>query len=292
MALPAEFAEFVRQNVPLAPFTVLKLGGPAEYLAQPRNRAELAALVRYCTAERVPLRVLGGGGHVIISDEGVRGVVLRLAAPEFTTVEVQGQIVRAGAGAALSAVISQAARYELTGLESLVGILGEFGGAIRCNVGDRTASLGQFVRSVEVLTAQGEYLHRQRDELQFGVHCSNIDDPVIVAGELQLEKDSALAIVKRMRKAWIQRKATQPYSFQASCRLFKNPRGESATQLIDQAGLSRSTVGGVELSERNGNYIVVHPGATSRDALRLIELIQSRVREATGVELEREVIIW
>jgi len=124
------------------------------------------------------------------------------------------------------------------------------------------------------------------------VHCSNIDDPVIVAGELQLEKDPALAIVKRMRKAWIQRKATQPYSFQASCRLFKNPRGESAAQLIDQVGLSRSTVGGVELSERNGNYIVVHPGATSRDALRLIELIQSRVREVTGVELEREVIIW
>lgn len=292
MALPGEFAEYVRANVPLAPFTVLKLGGPAEYLAEPRDRAELASIVRYCTAEQLPMRVLGGGGHVIIGDEGVRGVVLRLVAPEFTTVQVSGQTVRAGAGAALAAVISQAARYELTGLESLVGILGEFGGAIRCNVGDRTASLGQYVRSVEVLTAQGEYLHRRRDELHFSEHSSSIDDPVIVAGELRLEPDSAVAIVKRMRKAWIQRKATQPFSFQASCRLFKNPRGASASQLIDQAGLSRTNVGGVELSERNANYIVVHPGASARDALRLIELVQTRVREVTGVELEREVIVW
>src|SRR5204862_2698188 len=104
--------------------------------------------------------------------------------------------------------------------------------------------------------------------------------------------DDADAIVKRMRKAWILRKAAQPLSYQAAGRVFKSPRGLSAAALIDQAGLARTRVGGAEVSDRDANYIVVHTGATSRDVLRLIDLVRSRVKERFNVELEREITVW
>src|SRR2546430_11341505 len=133
--------------------------------------------------------------------------------------------------------------------------------------------MGQFVRHVEVIDMQGNIQVRERDELRFGDRSSNLDDPVILAGEFELEPDSADAIVKRMRKAWIQRKASQPLSFQAAGRIFKNPRGRSAATLIDQTGLAKTRVGAAEVSDRNSNFIVAHPGTTARDVLRLIELV-------------------
>src|SRR5262249_58106695 len=116
------FAAFVKRHEPLAPYTGFKLGGPAEALAQPRSREELAALVRHCSARGIPLRVLGGGTNVLVRDEGVRGVVLRLSEPAFTQVIVEGRRVKAGAGAALAAVISQARRPRPARPETLLGI--------------------------------------------------------------------------------------------------------------------------------------------------------------------------
>src|SRR5262249_59205115 len=109
--------DVVKANEPLAPYTYLKLGGPAELLAQPRSRDELSAVVKHCTQNRLPLRVLGTGCNILVRDEGVRGVVLRLSAPAFTQVSVEGKRVSAGTGASVSALISQAARHSLAGLE-------------------------------------------------------------------------------------------------------------------------------------------------------------------------------
>ncbi len=133
---------------------------------------------------------------------------------------------------------------------------------------------------------------RERDELHFADRASNLDDPVLLAVEFGLETDTPDAIVKRMRKAWILRKASVPLSFQAAGRVFKNPRGLSAAALIDQAGLTRTRVGGAEVSDRDANYIVVHPGATARDVLRLIDLMRTRVQERFNLELERDIAIW
>jgi UDP-N-acetylmuramate dehydrogenase len=288
----AEFAEIVQRNEPLAPFTLLKLGGPAEMLVRPRSRDELAAVVRRCFEEGVPLRVLGGGCNLLVRDEGVRGVVLRLSEPAFTQVTVEGNRVRAGTGAAVSALISQAARHGLAGLEALIGIPGTIGGALRTNAGNRSGDIGQFVRSVEVMDTHGAAHVRERDELQFGEHASNLDDPVLLSAEFALESDTPDAIVRRMRKSWIQRKAAQPFSFQSAARAFKNPRGLSAAALIEQAGLARTRVGGAEVSDRDANYVVVQPGATARDVLRLIDLMRSRVKEQFNVDLEREITIW
>jgi UDP-N-acetylmuramate dehydrogenase len=292
MSWPEAFATFTKSNEPLAPYTQLKIGGPAEYFVQPPSAEELAHVLHHCAAEQIRCRVLGAGVNILVRDEPLAGVVLRLSAPAFTTIRVSGRSVRAGCGAALSALISATARHSLAGLETLVGIPATVGGALRCNAGDRFGEIGQFVQRVEVLDDTGKVDLRERDELQFEEHHSNLDDAVLLAAEFQLESDSADAIVKRMRKAWIQRKAEQPFSFQAAARLFQNPRGFTAANLIEQAGLARQRVGGVELSERNANFVVASAGATARDVLRLIELVRSKVRERTGVELRQEIVVW
>jgi UDP-N-acetylmuramate dehydrogenase len=288
----AEFAEFVKFGEPMAPYSYFKIGGPADALAQPRTLDELSALVNRCFQHKIPIHVLGGGTNALIRDEGVSGVVLRLIAPPFTQVTVEDKRVRAGSGASLSSLISQAARHSLAGLETLVGTLGTVGGALRHNVGDRSTEIGPYVRQVEVLDATGARHVRQRDELRFAHRWSNLDDPVILAAEFELETDTGDAIVKRMRKAWIQRKAGQPFTFQAAGQIFQNLRGLNAAALIVQAGLTGTRVGGAEISERNANYIVANPGATARDILRLIDLIKSRVRERFQIELEMDLSIW
>jgi UDP-N-acetylmuramate dehydrogenase len=287
-----EFAAFVKFHEPLAPYTYLKLGGSADALAQPRTREELCAVVRRCSEKRLPLHVLGGGCNVLVPDEGVRGVVLRLSEPAFTHISVQGKRVRAGSGATLSALISQAARHALAGLEALVGTPGTVGGAVRQNAGDRGGDIGQYVRLVEVVDASGTVHAREHDELRFAYRTSNLDDPVILAAEFELETDAPDGIVKRMRKAWIHRKGHQPFSFQAAGRIFRSPRGLSADALIEQAGLTGTRVGGAEVSDRHANFIVAHAGATARDVLRLIDLIRSRVQERFHVELELEISVW
>jgi UDP-N-acetylmuramate dehydrogenase len=287
-----DFAEIIKRNEPLAPYLHLKLGGPAEMLVQPRSRDELSRFVRQCFQEGVPLRVLGNGCNLLVRDEGVRGAVLRLSEPAFTSIRVEVNRVQVGTGADVSALIAQAARHGLAGFETLVGIPGSVGGALRCNAGDRYGDIGQFVRQVEVMDSNGNTLIRDRDELRFGEHDSNLDDPVLLTAWFQLEADSADAIVKRMLKAWIARKASQPFSFQASARIFKNPRGLSAAALIEQTGLVRTRVGGVEVSDRDANYFIVHPGASTRDVLRLIDLVRSRVQERFNVTLEQEITVW
>jgi UDP-N-acetylmuramate dehydrogenase len=248
--------------------------------------------VRRCFQDNIPLRVLGNGCNVLVREEGVRGAVLRLIAPVFTQVLVEGQRVRAGTGASLASLISQAARHALSGPETLVGIPGTVGGALRCNAGDRSGEIGQFVRSVEVLDSRGEVHERERDELRFSYHWSNLDDPVLLSAEFELEPESADAIVKRMRKSWILRKASQPFSFQAAVRCFKNPRGLSAAALIEQAGLAKTRVGGAEVSDRDASYVHVHEGATARDVLRLIDLVRSRIQSRFNCELELEITVW
>jgi len=288
----ADFADIVKPGESLAPYTYFKLGGPAEALVHPRSAEELGAVVQRCFERQIPLRVLGHGCNVLVRDEGVAGVVLRLSAPDFTQVRLAGKRVRAGSGAALSALISEAARHALAGLEALVGTPGTVGGALRHNAGDRSGEIGQYVVQVQVVDSAGKLQVRDKDELRFAYRWTNLDDPVFVAADFELEADAPPDIVKRMRKAWIQRKAGQPFSFQAAGRIFKNPPGLSAAALIEQAELPGSRVGGAEVSERDANFIVAHPGATARDVLRLADMIRSRVQECFHVDLELDISVW
>jgi len=292
MSFRDRFASIIQQEQQLAPFTALRIGGPAEFLVLPRSREELAGVVVACAAEKIPLRVLGVGTNLLIRDEGVRGAVVRLTADCFTEIKVEVQRVRAGGGATLAAVIAASAQQGLAGFESLVGITATIGGALRFNAGDRAGEMADLVKRVEVMSHDGQTRTVDRSELHFGDHSSDIEDPVVLSVDFELLKDKPDAIVKRLRRAWISRKTAEPFSFQHSVRMFKNPRGQHAADLIERAGLAKTRVGAAEVSERNGNYLVVQPGTASRDVLQLVEQVQKRVRESSGVQLERELSVW
>lgn len=292
MPLAQQFPEITQRNQPLAPFTHLKIGGPAEFLIQPRTVDELNAVLAACKRDGVRVRMLGGGYNLLVPDDPVGGAVIRLVAPAFTFLQRDGKRVTAGGGGQLFDLIAYAVRNGLGGLETLVGIRGTVGGSVRCNVGDRSGEIGQTVRAVTVLTDAGNVQTRTRDELTFGDHETDIDEPVILSVEFDLEVEQPGTVLKRLRKAWVQRKATEPLSFQAGVRLFRNPPGQTAASLIDRSQMTKAKVGAAELSERNSNYAVAHPGTTARDVAQLADLVRAKVKERTGVLLERELRAW
>jgi UDP-N-acetylmuramate dehydrogenase len=292
MSLADDYPEITKRNEPLAPYTHLKIGGPAELLIQPREVDELRAVLTSCQNQKVPVRMLGGGNNLLVRDDPIPGAVVRLTAPSFTKLEWDGKRITAGGGGLLFDLIAFSIRHGLTGLETLVGIRGTVGGSVRCNVGDRAGEISQAVREVRVLTDAGKVQVRTRDELTFSEHLSDIDEPVILSIVFELERDTAAAVLKRMRKAWILRKASEPLSFQAFVRLFRNPPGQTAAGLIDRASLTKARFGGAELSERNSNFVVAHPGTTAADILQLVDHVRARVKERTGATLERELHVW
>lgn len=292
MTLVSGFEKIVRLNEPLANRTWLKLGGQAEFFAEPKSVDELAALVRRCYEEDVPIRILGGGSNVLIRDDGVSGMVVNLSHPYFSEIQVGLGSLVAGGGATLAHAISETVRAGLSGLEPLVGIPGTIGGALHGNSGSRGGDIGQWACRATVMTRSGEILQRDREDLVFAYRQSSLDELVILSAEFQLEEDDPAQLTKRMQKQWIVKKAGQPLSHQNVAPVFKNPRGMSAGMLIDQAGLKGTSLGGLEVSQRHANFIIAGEGATSQDALRLIDMIRSRVAERLGVELETELEIW
>jgi UDP-N-acetylmuramate dehydrogenase len=292
MGFRDDFAAIIQARQPLAPFTHLRIGGPAEYLVTPRNRDELARVVAACAAEKIPLRVLGVGTNLLVRDTGVPGAVIRMTSPDFTQVNVNGKAVKAGGGASLFSLISAASLAGLAGFETLVGITATVGGALRFNAGDKSGEIADHLVRVEVITPTGKFAVRERGDIRFGEHDSDLDDPVVLGVEFALESDEPDAIVKRMRRAWINRKAEQPLSHQAAVRVFRDPQGQSAAHLLDRAGLVRARVGAAEVSDRNANYIVAHPGTTSADVIGLVEKMRAGVRDAFGVTLEQELKVW
>ena len=288
-----DFREIITASEPLAPHTWFRLGGPAQFLARPRTVDHLVGLLARCRDAEVPWKLLAGGSNVLARDAGVAGLVLHLESPAFADVTIDGPRVEAGAAVPLTALISQTARAGLAGLETLTGIPGTVGGALRGNSGGRQGSIGQFVRRATVLDASGAVQVRERDELIFSYRWSNLDEPVILSAEFELEPADPETVVRRMRRIWIIKKESQPYGHQSSGSIFKNPSPEvSAGTLIDQAGLKRMRVGGAEISDRHANYIVAQPGATAADVLALIDLVHQRVRQQFGYELELQIRIW
>ncbi|MGL6096742.1 MAG: UDP-N-acetylmuramate dehydrogenase [Fimbriiglobus sp.] len=292
MTLAAAFPDITTARAPLAPHTHLKVGGPAEFLVRPRTPVELAAVLKFCKTGKIPVRMLGGGHNLLVRDDPVPGAVVQLDPAGFSWIETSGRTVRAAGGGPLFDLIAFTVNAGLTGLETLVGIRGTVGGSVRCNAGDRSGEIAAFVRRVAVLTDDGTEHFRTRDELTFGDHSSDLDEPAILWVEFELESDAPDAVLKRMRKAWILRKQSEPLTFQPSVRMFRDPPGQSAAALIDHARLAKFRVGSAEVSDRNGNYAVAHPGTTARDLLRLIDTVRERVKETAGVSLDRELHVW
>ncbi|WP_339743853.1 UDP-N-acetylmuramate dehydrogenase [uncultured Rubinisphaera sp.] len=286
------FAEILREDEPLAPYTWLKLGGPAQYFVEPRSTEELIKVLNCCREEKLAVHVLGEGSNLLIRDDGVSGVVIRLSAGEFSEVTVEGTTVTAGAGALLSHVISRSVASGLTGLEDLAGIPGTIGGAIVGNAGSKTGDIGTKVESISVLTHDGLQETIAADLIGFEYRTSHIDAAVVLGATLNLAADDPHEITKRLRKTWIMKRSSQPMSSQSAGCIFKNPPGLSAGTLIDQAGLKGTRVGDCEVSDIHANFIVTHENCTSSDVMRLIDLVRSKVSNEHGVDLDLEIKVW
>jgi len=288
-----DFPGTVRTDEPLAHRVWFRLGGPAAYFACPRQIDELVAILRRCRDEAIDVKILGGGSNVLVRDEGVNALVLLLESPFFADIAVRDRVVEAGAAVPLTALISHSARAGLGGLEALTGIPGTVGGALRGNAGGRHGAIGQFVRRATVLDPNDAIVVRERDDLSFASHDSNLDEPVILSAEFELEPEDPESVVRRMRRIWIIKKENQPYAHQLSGCIFKNPTSDvSAGALIDQAGLKGARFGGAEVSDRHANFIVAHPDAKAADILQLIDRIRQRVWQQFGYELELQIQVW
>jgi UDP-N-acetylmuramate dehydrogenase len=282
----------VKEKVPLAERTWFKLGGPAQFFAEPNSVDELQAVVQRCRDESLQVRLLGGGSNVLVRDEGVKGMVICLMAEAFTKIAIEKTTVSAGGGASLANVITASVGAGLAGLEPLVGIPGTIGGALHGNSGTQAGDIGQWTSRATVMTRGGELVTRERNDLVFAYRQSSLDELVIVDAQFELEEENPDEITKRMQKQWIFKKANLPMAHENTGCIFRNPRGMSAGMLIDQAGLKGERVGGAEVSQRHANFFITHPKATTHDVLKLIDVVRSRVAERMSVELETEIAIW
>lgn len=292
MSLLDGFEHIVRENEPLAHYTWFRLGGEAEYFAEPTTADELAGIVRRFREADQPIRLIGGGSNLLVRDKGVKGLVIHLSAPAFGGISVSGNTVKAGSGAKLGHVISTAVREGLAGLEPLVGIPGTVGGALHTNATAHGGDIGQTTRAARVMTRSGEIITRTRDELSFAYRVSSLDELVILDAEFEFEHEDPNELTRRLQKIWIVKRSSQPAANQGMGCVFKDAGGIAAAGLVEQAGLKGMRVGNAEVSGRNPNFIVAEPGATADDVYQLIELMQSQVSDRLGVDLERQIEIW
>ena len=278
----AGLEHIVREREPLARHTWFRLGGAAEYFAEPTSQDELQQIVQQCREHDIPIRMLGGGSNVLVRDEGVPGMVLHLAAPAFSEIAVDGSRITAGGGARLNHLVSTAVREGLAGLEQLVGIPGTVGGAVRGNAGANNGDIGQCTQEVQVMRRTGEVYTRSRSDLRFAYRESNIDELVILSVAFELEPDDANALAKRMQKLWILQKASQPDGNLGSSVIFRDSGGSTAASLIEQAGLKGTQVGEAKVNERHANFIEVQPGGTQQGCPPARRVAQKRRLRTVG----------
>jgi len=288
----AGLEKIIRKDEPLNMHTWFHLGGPAEVFAEPNTAEELLDLITRCHENEIPIRLLGEGSNILVRDEPVPGLTVRLSADAFRKIQVHGNRVTVAGGAALSRTVTTTVHGGLAGLELLIGIPGTVGGALHGNAGAGGGDIGSWVTSATVITDTAETITRSGEELVFGYRASSLDELVILEATLQLEEDDPETLARSMQKQWIIRKARQPMGHQCAGCIFRNPHGASAGELIESAGLKGTRIGGAIVNERHAGFIVAEPECTSADILRLIELVRAQVLERMGVELELEIEIW
>ena len=292
MSLFSGLEAIVEQDHPLARHTWYRLGGPAEYFVRPRTVKELKEVVRRCHENHVRIYVMGFGSNLLVSDEGVRGAVIKLEGDEFGRSEYEAEQITAWAGAELSKIVLDCAEKGLSGIEPLTGIPGSIGGAIRMNAGGNFGDIGSAVESVLLMDIQGNVFEKSRAELDFDYRSVNIRARFILNARLKLVEADPRKIMRTVKESWIYKKNSQPLNTRNCGCVFKNPPGASAGAFIDRAGLKGFQVGGAAVSEKHANFIVAAEGCTSRDVMQLIDTIRQKVREQFDVELESELEIW
>lgn len=284
-------ATVVRKKEPLARRTTLRVGGPADVYVEPASEPDLAAVLKWCEEHNLPYLPLGRGSNLLVRDGGFRGVVICLNQPCFGRIEVEGDLLRCGAGAKLKAVAVEARRRSLAGFEFLEGIPGSIGGALRMNAGAMGGAIFQVVDSVRVMDASGVVHERKPQELEVQYRgCAALKNQIALGALLRGRPGAQAEIEQRMQQFSQKRWRTQPAAASAGC-IFKNPVTIPAGRLIDELGLKGTRVGGAAVSHEHGNFIVNTGAATAQDILDLIALIRQQAKSKRSIDLEIEVEI-
>ncbi len=279
----------LRENVPLAPRTTLRVGGCARTFAEVQTKPALVSFLRLAAAEGLPILPLGKGSNVLIPDEGWDGAAFVLAG-EFLRWRMDGERVIAGGGVSLMSLAVATKTAGLSGLENLSGIPSTLGGAIRINAGAYGTEIFELLESVDVVTRAGEERTLPASEIPHGYRWSRLMDgtDIVSGGTLALLRRPSEEIEARLAAMRETRRGALPPEPNAGS-IFKNPPGRFAGKLLEECGLKGTREGGAMISERHANVIVNAGGATARDVRRLMTLMQAAVRERFGLELVPEI---
>lgn len=281
----------VRREEPLAKRTTLRVGGPAEVYVEPASEADLAEVVKFVAERGVSWFVLGRGSNLLVRDGGVRGVVISLAHPVFSGVEIIGERIHCGAGAKLKQVAVEAKRAGLSGVEFLEGIPGSVGGALRMNAGAMGAWSLEVVESIRLMDHAGRIQEKPGAEVPTEYRsCPLLRNHIALGAVFKCRPATREEVEHRMNAFSAKRWDSQPAAPSAGC-CFKNPAMMPAGRLIQELGLKGFRIGGAMVSLEHGNFIVNDGSATAKDVLTLIALIRERAKTKRGIELQTEVEI-
>lgn len=292
------FGERVRAGVALAPYTTFRIGGPADWLVETHGAGELQHAVQLARRHGVPLTLLGGGSNVLVSDRGIRGLVVRPRGGDIAVEPPSG--VRADAPVAINGLVRWTTGRGLAGLEAWAGTPGTVGGALHGNAHFRGANIGELVARVRVVTPAGELVDLPHDALGFGYDTSRFQTSgdVVVSAVFRVTRGDPAALREVARASLGLRKATQPLNMPSAGCIFQNPPpggeagpdGASAGALIDRAGLKGARVGGASVSPVHANFIVNEGDARAADVRALIERCREAVAARFSVVLREEIV--
>jgi UDP-N-acetylmuramate dehydrogenase len=275
--------------------TSIGVGGRADALVFPESATELGRLVVFLRAGGVPLFFAGNGTNLIVRDDGFRGVIV--STKSLRSVRVEERVgeraaILAEAGASLAEVVALAVKESLAGMEFCAGIPGSVGGGIRMNAGAYGSEMKDVIESVSLLNGEGNIKSVPRAALPFQYRNLSLPDGAcVLSGVFVLTRGNRKAVEDRVREILRMRTGKHPLDYRNAGSIFKNPKGTPAGQIIDESGLKGARIGGAQVSEKHGNFIVNLGTATARDICSLIEHVQKKVLETKGIALEPEVKI-
>lgn len=282
--------EQIRKEEPLSRHTTFRVGGAAEYFVMP-SVSQVPEVVALCRAYGLPLTVIGNGSNLLVSDEGLRGVVLELGKAASGIRLLDSEDLAVAAGTLLSETANYAAKHGLSGMEFAAGIPGSLGGAVVMNAGAYGGEMKDILSGVRVLTKNGEIRVRPADELELSYRHSRMmdEEDLVLEARLNLTQGSEVVIRAKMEELRKRRVEKQPLEYPSAGSTFKRPEGYFAGKLIEEAGLRGFRVGDAQVSEKHCGFVINRGAATAAQILKLMQRVQERVKENSGVDLEPEV---
>lgn len=283
--------ENIRENEPMSRHTTFKTGGSADLMLLPASEDELLEAVKLCSENSLPYLIIGNGSNLLVTDKGIRGVVIKLGR-DFAKIDVEGNVISAQAGALLSATANAALKAELSGMEFAAGIPGTVGGAVCMNAGAYGGELKDIIKEVRVLD-KDEVKTLSNTQAGFVYRGSRVmnEGMIVLSAVFELEKGSKEDIRSLMDDYSQRRRSKQPLDKPSAGSTFKRPEGDFAGRLIEAAGLKGCSIGGAKVSDKHCGFIINDGGASSTDILELIDFVRKKVYESSGTMLEPEVRI-